>query len=43
MGGVARVPVNALRRWVDALWSSVDPDEPVFCDCLPAQVCPDCS
>lgn len=36
-------PLDRVGAVLDALWSAIDPDEPVLCDCAGAFTCPDCS
>jgi hypothetical protein len=35
-------PFAAARAALDALWSAIDPDEPLFCECRGAWTCADC-
>ena len=38
--------MNPLRRIgaaVDSIWASIDPDEPLFCDCHGSRWCADCA
>lgn len=36
-------PFQRLGSALDALWSALDPDEPLLCDCRNNLICPDCS
>lgn len=36
-------PLQRLGGVFESLWSAIDPDEPVFCECQGAFTCPDCS
>lgn len=36
-------PFERLSGALDSLWSSIDLDEPAFCDCRESFTCPDCS
>jgi hypothetical protein len=40
------VRVNVFQRLghaLESLWSAVDPDEPLFCDCQATTLCADCA
>jgi hypothetical protein len=36
-------PFRRLGEVLDSLWSALDPDEPLLCDCQPSTVCADCA
>jgi hypothetical protein len=36
-------PFQRLGDALDSLWASIDPDEPMFCDCEGSRWCTDCA
>ena len=36
-------PLRRLGAAVDSIWASIDPDEPLFCDCRGSRWCTDCA
>ena len=35
--------MRRLGAAVDSIWASIDPDEPLFCDCHGSRWCADCA
>ena len=36
-------PIQRLAGALDSLWASIDPDEPIFCECDGPRWCTDCA
>ncbi len=36
-------PLHRVGRALESLWSAIDPDEPLFCECQPSMACADCA
>ncbi len=36
-------PLRVVGRALESLWSAIDPDEPMFCECEPMAACADCA